>query len=172
MNRVSRLLGLRLWALIAALPAALVLSACGGDDSSGGSDTFTGEEVVAAFEKAAGGYEFEEATTLVEGDVVAYAPKSSSDPTVVEPLNKALGEGSVLWQVVVFEGSDPPTGEEAVKEVAFASGKLEEAEDGVYIGDSDIAYVVNGNVVANGPALDGNPDDETLKAWQSTLDSL
>jgi hypothetical protein len=157
------------WTLVLLLFATVALSACGG----GGSDDepIAGEEVVAAFEDAAGGYEFEETTSLVDG-AAAYAPRNESDPAAVEPLNEALGESSLLWQVLVFEGSDPPLDEEAAEEAAFASSKLKQEGEGVYLGDNDTAYVVNGNVVAIGPVLDGDTDDETLKRWQAVLDEL
>lgn len=156
----------------AVLPAIVfTLASCGGDSGSSEKEKFAAKEVVAAFEDAAGGYEFEKTVTLVEG-AVAYAPKSDADPTVVEPLNEALGEGSVLWQVLIFEGPDPPLGEEAAKEAAFASDTFKEEGDGIYIGDSGIAYAANENVVINGPALNGDPEDETLKRWKAVLDGL
>ncbi len=157
------------WTLVPLLLVMVALSACGG----GGSDDepITGEEVVAAFEDAAGGYEFEETISLVDG-AVAYAPRNESDPEIVEQLNEALGESSLLWQALVFDGPDPPFDEEAAREAAFASSKLEQEGDGVYLGDNDTAYVVNGNVVATGPVLDGDTEEETLKRWQAVLDEL
>jgi hypothetical protein len=108
---------------------------------------------------------------LVEG-AVAYGPKDSSDPTELEPLDKALGESSVLWQVLVFDGPRAPTGTAAAKAAAFASKSFKEAAPGVFIGDHDIAYVPRDNVVVTGPALEGNPEEPTLTRWKAVLDSL
>ena len=170
---LSILNGARLWALVSSLLLVLTLSACGGGDSSdsGGEEGITAKEAVAAFEKAAGGHKFEKAISLTDG-AVAYGPKSSPDPEDVEKLNEALGESSVLWQVLIFEGADPPFDKEAVEAAAFASDKLKDEGEGVYLGDNDIAYMANGNVVVTGPVLDGNVDDVTLEGWQAVLDEL
>jgi hypothetical protein len=158
------------WSILALLPVAFALVSCGGSDSD--SDTaLTGKEVAAAFEEAAGGYPFEKSITLAEG-ATAYAPKPDSDPAAVEPLNDALGEGSVLWQVLVFEGPDAPEATAAAKAAAFASKSFDEAAEGVFIGDSGIAYIPHGNVVATGPALDGDPEDETVQGWKAVVDGL
>ncbi len=163
----------RLWAVVSSLLVAFALSACGGGDSSesGGEEGITAKEAVAAFEEAAGGHKFEKAISLTDG-AVAYGPKSSPDPEDVEQLNEALGESSVLWQVLVFDGGDPPLDKEAVEAAAFASDKLKDEGEGVYLGDNDIAYMANGNVVVTGPVLDGNVDDVTLEGWQAVLDEL
>jgi hypothetical protein len=98
---------------------------------------------------------------------------SDSDPAAVEPLNDALGEGSVLWQMLVFEGPDaPPDETAAAKAAAFASRSFDEAAEGVFIGDSGIAYIPHGNVVVTGPALDGDPEDETVQGWKAVVDGL
>jgi hypothetical protein len=164
----------RLASFFALLLAALTLVSCGGgsdSDTDGGEQALTGKEVAAAYEEAAGGYPFEKEVTLVEG-AVAYGPKDAADPTELEPLNKALGESSLLWQVLVFEGPQAPTGTEAAKAAAFASRSFDEAAPGVFIGDSDIAYVPRDNVVVTGPALDGDPEEPTLTRWKAVLDSL
>jgi hypothetical protein len=168
----SILTGARRWGLASLLLIALSLSACGGgNDDSAGEEGITAKEAVAAFEEAAGGHEFEKAISLTDG-AVAYGPKSSPDPEDVEQLNEALGESSVLWQVLVFDGADPPLDKEAVEAAAFASDKLKDEGEGVYLGDNDIAYMANGNVVVTGPVLDGNVDDVTLEGWQAVLDEL
>jgi len=160
------------WALVSLLGLALALSACGGGDGdSGGEEAITAKEAVAAFEKAAGGHEFEKAISLTDG-AVAYGPQSSPDPEDVEKLNEALGESSVLWQVLIFEGADPPLDKEAVEAAAFASDKLKDEGEGVYLGDNDIAYMAHENVVVTGPVIDGNVDDVTLEGWQAVLDEL
>lgn len=155
--------------LLAAIVSAALLAACGSD--SGGSGSLTGEEVTSAYEEAADGYPFEKVTSLVDG-AAAYGPKSESDPALTQKLEETLGESSLVWQVAVFEGEDPPTGEAAAKKVAFSSDKFEEAEDGVWLGDHDFAYVASGNAVANGPVLGEALDDETMKRWRAVLDSL
>jgi hypothetical protein len=91
---------------------------------------------------------------------------------VIEPLDEGLGESSILWQVLVFEGPGAPTGTEAAKAAAFASKTFDDAADGVFIGDSDIAYVPRENVVVTGPALDGDPEEPTLQRWKAVLDGL
>jgi len=160
----------RRWSLLTLLLAALALSACGGG-SSDEEEALSAEEVVATFEAAAGGHEFEKATSLVDG-AMAYGPQSSPDPEDVEKLNEALGESSVLWQVLIFEGTDPPLDKEAVEAAAFASDKLKDEGEGVYLGDNDIAYIAHENVVVAGPVLDGNVDDVTLEGWQAVLGEL
>jgi hypothetical protein len=170
MVRRSRLHGFA----IAVLAATALASCGGGDEESDDADAggFTGDEVVSAFEEAAGGYPFEEATSLVDG-ATAYGPKNSADVDEVAPLNDALGQDSILWQVFVFDAADPPLDEEAARAVAFSSSKFEDAGDGVYLGDSDIAYVANGNVVITGPVgAEGGVDDPTLAGWRSVLDGL
>lgn len=164
------------WAALVLVPVALSLSACGGESDSADSaesddGPVTSKEVVVAFEDASGGHEFEKKTSLVDG-AVAYGPHIDPDPEAVEVLNEKLGEGSVLWQVVVFDGPEPPLDEAAAKKVAFASNTFEPAGDGVFIGDYDTAYFADGNVVVTGPALDGDPDDETLKRWKAVLEGL
>ena len=159
---------LKLASVIALLFASLALFACGGDSEEG---AVTGEEAAAAFEEAAGGYEFEKTTSLVDG-AVAYAPKNDSDPDVVGQINEKLGDSSLLWQVLVFEGPEPLLDEDAVEGVAFSSSKLRSVGDGVYIGDYDTAYIADGNVVITGPVADGDPDDRTLQSWQAVLESL
>jgi hypothetical protein len=154
--------------LVVALAAGLTACGGGGDDSD---SAFTGEEVTAAFEEAAGGYPFEEVTSLVNG-ADAYGPASEDDTAAIRELEDSLGESSLTWQVAVFDGDEPPTGEQAAKKVAFSSSKFEEQEEGVWFGDHHFAYVVNGNAVANGPVLDETLDDETLQGWRSVLDSL
>lgn len=161
----------------ALLVAAALLTSCGGDsvDATASSNppgsTFTVEEAVTAFEDAAGGYPFEKTTSLVDG-AVAYAPRNSADPAEVAPLNDALGEASVAWQVLVFDGEHPPVGERAAREVAFSSKRFDDAGGGVYLGDN-AAYVVRGNVVATGPALDEDAAaDPTLTGWQGVLADL
>ncbi len=168
----------RIGALAAIAVLALGLGACGGDDSGDSGEettaeatTFAAEDVTAAFEEAAGGYPFEETTSLVEG-ATAYGPHNSADLVELEPLHEGLGESSIVWQFVVFDGTDPPLDADAAKEVAFASKKFDEIEPGVFLGDSDIAYIARGNVVINGPLLEGNPDDETLDGWKAVLDGL
>lgn len=165
---------MRLAAFLALLLAALALVSCGGgsdSDTDAGEQAFTGEEVAASFEEAAGGYPFEKEVTLVEG-AIAYGPKDASDPAELEPLNEALGESSLLWQVLVFEGPGAPTGTEAAKAAAFASRSFDEAAPGVFIGASDIAYIPRDNVVVTGPALEGDPEEPTLTRWKAVLDSL
>jgi hypothetical protein len=172
MSLIRTLRSPRGWAVVALLVAAAVLASCGGNsDSSDEPTTFAPEEVAGAFEAAAGGHPFEEATSLVDG-AVAYSPQSDADPDVVEDLNKELGDSSVLWQVLIFDGPKAPLDEDAAKAAAFASDGWEEAGDGVYVGDNDIAYIANGNVVITGPVLNGDIDDETLERWQAVLDSL
>ena len=166
---LSILTGARRWSLLTLLLAAFALSACGGGSSD--DEALSAEEVAAAFEGAAGGHKFEKATSLVDG-AVAYGPQSSPDPQDVEQLNEALGESSVLWQVLIFDGADPPLEEEAVEAAAFASDKLKDEGEGVYLSDNDIAYVAHENVVVTGPVLDGNVDDVTLEGWQAVLDEL
>ena len=157
--------------------AVVVFGACGGGDEANeeaaGEETVfangvaTAEDVVAAFEQEAGGHDFEEATTLVDG-AVAYSPASGP---VVAGLEEQLGESSVLWQVLVFTGSDPPLDGEAAGAAAFSSNELNEVGEGVYIGDQGIAYAARGNVVVTGPA-GGSPQDATLTAWRGVLDGL
>ena len=97
-------------------------------------------------------------------------------PHRVFPPGRSFAERVVQrlpWQVLVFEGADaPPDETAAAKAAAFASNKFDEVAEGVYIGDSDIAYVPHGNVVATGPALDGDPEDETLQGWKAVVDGL
>jgi hypothetical protein len=171
---MGSLSGARVGALI--VVCALALASCGGggdDESSTTAEptTYTAENVVAAFQEAAGGYPFDAAESLIP-DAVTYAPKNSSDPAAVAPLNEALGDASVLWQVAIFEGDDPPLDQAAVEEVGSASEELDEAAPGVFIGDNDIAYAANGNVVIFGPALDGDPEDPTVVGWKGVLDGL
>lgn len=166
---LSILTGARRWSLLALLLPALALSACGG--SSSDDEVLSPEEVVTAFEEAAGGHKFEKAISLVDG-AVAYGPQSSPDPKDVEQLNEALGDSSVLWQVLIFNKEDPPLDKEAVEAAAFASGKLKDEGEGIYLGDNDIAYLANENVVVTGPVLNGNVDDVTLEGWQAVLDEL
>lgn len=169
---LSILAGARRWSLLTLLLAVFALSACGGgSDDSSGEEAITAKEAVAAFEKAAGGHEFEKAISLTDG-AVAYGPQSSPDPEDVEQLNEALGESSVLWQVLIFDGADPPLDKEAVEAAAFASDKLKDEGEGIYLGDNDIAYIAHENVVVTGPVLDGNVDDVTLEGWQAVLDEL
>jgi hypothetical protein len=155
----------------------MAASSCGGDDggdsaaAQDGVGVIAAEDAVAAFEDAAGGYKFEESTTLADG-ATAYAPVSSPDPEVVAPVNKALGDGSILWQLLVFESVAPPLDADAAKAAAFSSNRFEEVEPGIYLGDSDIAYVPHGNLVITGPVLDGNVDDPTLVNWKAVLDGL
>lgn len=165
----SILTNARRWTLAPLLLAAVALSACGGDSSE--DEAVSGKEVAAAFEKAAGGYGFEEASSLIDG-AAAYAPKSNPDQQEVDQLNRALGESSLLWQVLVFGGPEPALEEEAVEDAALASNRLKQEGEGVYVGANNIAYVVNGNVVATGPVLNGDVDDETLKRWQAVVDEL
>ena len=120
---MGSLSGARIGAL--ALVCASVLAACGGgDDASSDAEAEatppTADEVVAAFEEAAGGYEFEKATSLVNR-AVAYAPHNSADPDELAPINEALGDSSILWQVFIFEGEGTPVDEAAVQEVGSAS---------------------------------------------------
>lgn len=169
---MGSLSGARIGALI--VVCALALASCGGGDESSTTaepTTFTADDVVAAFEEAAGGYPFVEATSLIP-DAVTYAPKNSADPAKLAPLNDALGESSVLWQVAIFEGDDPLLDEAAVKEVGSASESLDEVAPGVFLGDNSIAYAANGNVVIFGPALDGDPEDPTVVGWKAVLDGL
>jgi hypothetical protein len=140
------------------------------DAASSGADTFASDAVLSAFEEAAGGYQFEEATSRVDG-ATAYGPVNSADTEEVAPINDALGESSILWQVFVFEGAAPPLDEEAAKAVAFSSKKFEQIDDGVYLGDSDIAYAPRANVVVVRP-IGGDPQDETLAGWKSVLEGL
>jgi hypothetical protein len=171
---MGSLSGARIGAAALALACALVIGACGGgDDSEAPAEpaTLTADEVVAAFEEAAGGYEFEKVTSLVSG-TTAYGPHNSADVDVVEPINSALGEGSLLWQVFVFDGADTLVDEEAAKEVGSASNTFDEVEPGVFFGDHDIAYIAKGNVVIVGPVLGGDTGDPTLVGWKGVLDSL
>ena len=159
-------------AIVALVGALGFASRGGGDEAAPEATTFAAEDVVAAFEEGAGGYSFEKTITLVEDGATAYAPVNSADPTELAPLTGGLGEGSIVWQVVVFEGADPPLDADAAKAVAFASKKFEEAEPGIFLGDSDIGYVARGNVVIDGPVLDGDLADDTLVGWKAVLDGL
>jgi hypothetical protein len=168
----------RTLALLVLLAAGVAVMSCGGGDGGGDGDnagsvaeSVTAKEAVAAFEQAARGYRFEKTTSLVEG-AVAYGPVGSSDPDEVRPINEALGDGSLLWQVLVFGGPDPPLERDAAKAAAFSSNTFEPAGEGIYIGDSNIAYVASRNVVITGPVLNGDPDDETLVRWKAVLDRL
>jgi hypothetical protein len=156
-------------ALALVCACALALASCGGGDDE--PTRLAAEDVVAAFEDAAGGYEFVETTALVNG-AASYGPHNSSDNDEVAPINEALGDASLLWQVVIFEGADGPVDDEAVNEVGSASDSLDEIAPGVFLGDNNIAYVAKGNVVIGGPVLDGDPDDPTLAGWKGVLDSL
>jgi len=153
-------------ALVSMVP---IMAACGGTDT--GSAPTTAKEAAGAFEEAAGGYEFQKATSLVDG-AVAYGPLNSADPETVRPLNEGLGDGSVAWQVVVFTGDNPPMDRDAAKAVAFASKTFKPAGGGVYMGDSDFAYIANGNVVVTGPVLNGDTSDPTLMRWKAVLDEI
>ena len=147
------------------LASATALAACGGGDDPDGDDpgeatlfangVAVTEDVLAAFEADAGGVEFEESTTLVEG-AEAFSPASGSD---------------LLWQVLVFTGADPPLDAEAARAAAFSSKQFDEAGEGVYIGDNGFAYAARGNVVIAGPAA-GSPQDATLTRWRAVLDGL
>lgn len=164
---------LRIGATAALAALALGFAACGGDESEEGSEEptgFTSDVVLAAFEQAAGDYPFQETRTLVEG-ATAYAPVNSTDPVEIASLTDGLGESSIVWQVLVFDGEDPPLDGDAAEAAAFSSETFEEIEPGVYLGDNDIAYVGHGNVVINGPVLDG-AEDETLAGWKAVLDGL
>ncbi|HEY5887272.1 MAG TPA: hypothetical protein VIT24_06055 [Acidimicrobiales bacterium] len=96
----------------------------------------------------------------------------SADSPELRAYNDALGESSVLFEVYVFEGDDPPLDTEAAQATASASGTFEDIGQGVHLGDFDTAYYANGDVVVRGPLLNGNPADDTLDAWRQVVDSL
>ena len=158
--------------------AATVLAGCGGDDggteppaTAEGGPPFSVEEVSAAFEAAAG-VPFSEQASSVDGAVALSAGPLPVDSPELQAYNDALGESSVLFEVYVFEGDDPPLYTEAAQATASSSSTFEDIGQGVYLGDFDTAYYANGNVVVRGPLLNGNPDDETLDAWRQVVDSL
>ena len=112
--------------------ALLALTGCGGDDggpeppaSAEGGPPFSVEEVAAAFE-AAGGVPFTEQTSLVDGAVALSAGQIDIDSPELATYNEALGESSVLFEVYVFEGEDPPLYTEAARAAAFSSGTFED----------------------------------------------
>ena len=169
--RWQRTLGLGIVALLA-------LAGCGGDDGAPerpapaeGGPPFSVEEVAAAFE-AAGGVPFSEQTSLVDGAVALSAGQLAIDSPELTTLTEALGESSVLYEVYVFEGSDPPLYAEAARAAAFSSSAFADIGGGVYAGDFDTAYYANGNVVVRGPLLNGDPQDETLAGWREVVDGL
>lgn len=161
------------------LSVALLLvgvAACGGDDGGGDSEAedtgppWTVEEVSAAFAEA-GGVEFEEQTSLVDGAVALGPGEIDLDDPALQELNAALGDSSVLYQVFVFDGADPPLDEAAAEAVAFSSEAFEDQGDGIFLGDFDTAYYGRGNVVVSGPVT-GGVDDPTLAAWIEVVDGL
>jgi len=162
---------------VAGIVLALSLVACGGGDDGGGSSTteasgppWSVEAVSEAFEDA-GGAPFSEATSLVEGAVALSPGEIDVDDPALAELNEALGDSSVLYQVYVFDGTDPPLDEAAAEAVAFSSETFEDAGDGVFLGDFDTAYYANGNVVVTGPVT-GGADDPTLVASSEVIDGL
>jgi len=150
---------------------AVALGYCGGDGTKeGDGDVVAVADAVAAFERKAGGYKFKETPSLVDGGIT-YQPANRANVKKVNPLNKALGDTSILWQVVIFDGPEPPLDEAAAKAVAVFSTKFEEVESGVFLGESDIAYVAHKNVVITGPT-GGDVEDNTLTRWKAVLDDL
>lgn len=153
------------------------MAGCGGGGTeeppatAQGGPPFSVEEVRAAFE-AASGVPFSEQMSLVDGAVALSAGQLAVDSPELQAYNDALGESSVLFEVYVFEGDDPPLYTEAARATALSSSTFEDIGRGVYLGDFDTAYYANGNVVVRGPLLNGNPDDETLDAWRQVVDSL
>lgn len=81
-------------------------------------------------------------------------------------------DGRQRWQVLVFDGPAPPLDREAAEAAAFSSGTFEEAAPGVYLGDHDIAYIADRNVVITGPVLDGDLEDDTLVRWKAVVEGL
>ena len=161
---------LRMLTLLLLAATAVTLGSCGGDGKQGDGDVVAVADVVAAFERKAGGYKFKKTPSLVDGGIT-YQPANRANVKKVNPLNKALGDTSILWQVVIFDGPEPPLDEAAAKAVAVFSTKFEEVESGVFLGESDIAYVAQKNVVITGPT-GGDVEDKTLTRWKAVLDDL
>lgn len=149
---------------------AVALGSCGGDGKQGDGDVVAVADAVAAFERKAGGYKFKKTPSLVDG-AMTYQPINRANVKKVNSLNKALGDTSILWQVVVFDGPEPLLDEAAAKAAAVFSTKFEEVESGVFLGESDIAYVAHKNVVITGPT-GGDVEDKTLTRWKAVIDDL